>query len=107
DTVRIANNLMDKKLKGYVNTGGQNVARAYMAGNNEKKEYEGTLPFCNKCKLHHVGPCTIRCGKCNKIGRLTRNCKVTNSTTSTQRGQMVNQRDVTCFECGAQGLWKS
>ncbi|GKA79845.1 putative reverse transcriptase domain-containing protein, partial [Tanacetum coccineum] len=84
------------------NTGGQNVARAYMAGNNEKKEYEGTLPFCNKCKLHHVGPCTIRCGKCNKIGHLTRNCKVTNSTTSTQRGQMVNQRVITCFECGAQ-----
>ncbi|GJV47987.1 putative reverse transcriptase domain-containing protein [Tanacetum coccineum] len=106
DVVRIANNLMDQKLKGYANTGGQNVARAYMAGNNEKKEYEGTFPFCNKCKLHHVGPCTIRCGKCNKIGHLTQNCKVTNSTTSTQRGQMVNQRDVTCFECGAQGHYR-
>ncbi|GJW77015.1 putative reverse transcriptase domain-containing protein [Tanacetum coccineum] len=133
DAVQIANNLMDKKLKGYAvknaenkrrlnnnygnnrgqqppfkrqNTGGQNVARAYVAGNNEKKEYEGTLPFCNKCKLHHVGPCTIRCGKCNKIGHLTRNCKVTNSTTSTQRGQMVNQRVVTCFECGAQGHYR-
>ncbi|GJT05792.1 putative reverse transcriptase domain-containing protein [Tanacetum coccineum] len=119
DAVRIANNLMDQKLKGYAvrnaenkrrlnnnygnnhgqqpphkrqNTGGQNVARAYMAGNNNKREYEGTLPFCNKCKLHHVGPCTIRCGKCNKIGHLTRNCKVTNSTTSTQRGQMNQNR---------------
>ncbi|GJW63426.1 reverse transcriptase domain-containing protein [Tanacetum coccineum] len=75
DAVRIANNLMDQKLKGYAvrnaenkrrlnnnyrnnrgqqpphkrqNTGGQNVARAYMAGNNEKNGYEGTLPFCNK-----------------------------------------------------------
>ncbi|GJY31175.1 putative reverse transcriptase domain-containing protein, partial [Tanacetum coccineum] len=106
DAVRIANNLMDQKLKGYANTRGQNVTRAYMAGNNKKKEYEGTLPFCNKCKLHHVGPCTIRCGKCNKIGHLTWNYKVTNSTTSTQRGQMVNQRDVTCFECGAQGHYR-
>ncbi|GJR11362.1 hypothetical protein Tco_0794014 [Tanacetum coccineum] len=70
--VRIANNLMDQKLKGYAvrnaenkrrlnnnyrnnrgqqlpykrqNTRGQNVARAYMAGNNEKNGYEGTLPF--------------------------------------------------------------
>ncbi|GJY85689.1 putative reverse transcriptase domain-containing protein, partial [Tanacetum coccineum] len=133
DDVRIANNLMDQKLKGYAvrnaknkrrlnnnyennhgqqpphkqeNTGGQNVARAYMAGNNEKREYKGTLPFCNKCKLYHVGPCTIRCGKCNKIGHLTWNCKVTNSTTSTQRGQMVNQRGVTCFECGAKGHYR-
>ncbi|GKA99574.1 putative reverse transcriptase domain-containing protein, partial [Tanacetum coccineum] len=133
DAVRIANNLMDQKLKGYAlrntenkrrlennygnnhgqqpshkrqNTGGQNVARAYVVGNNEEREYKGTLPFCNKCKLHHVGPCTVRCGKCNKIGHLTRNCKVTNSTTSTQRGQMVNQRAVTCFECGAQGHYR-
>ncbi|GJT36849.1 reverse transcriptase domain-containing protein [Tanacetum coccineum] len=80
DAVRIANNLMDQKLKGYAvrnaenkrrlnnhygnncgqqpphkrqNTGGQNVARAYMAGNNEKNGYEGTLSFCNKWIAGH------------------------------------------------------
>ncbi|GJS25929.1 putative reverse transcriptase domain-containing protein [Tanacetum coccineum] len=63
DAIRVANNLMDQKLKGYArsaenkrrldnnprdnrgqqpvfkrqNVGGQNVARAYTAGNNEKK----------------------------------------------------------------------
>ncbi|GJX50297.1 reverse transcriptase domain-containing protein [Tanacetum coccineum] len=96
DHVRIANNLMDQKLKGYAvkntenkrrlevnqrdnrgqkpsfkrpNVGGQNVARAYTAGNNKKKPYNGLLPLCNKCKLHHEGPCTVRCRKCNKCGR--------------------------------------
>ncbi|GJR69214.1 reverse transcriptase domain-containing protein [Tanacetum coccineum] len=76
DVVRIASNLMDQKLKGYAvknaenkrklevnqrdnrgqqppfkrqNVRGQNVARAYMAGNNEKKGYAGPLPYCNKC----------------------------------------------------------
>ncbi|GJT23939.1 reverse transcriptase domain-containing protein [Tanacetum coccineum] len=134
DAVRIANNLMDQKLKGYAvknaknkrrlevnqrdnhgqqppfkrpNVGGQNVARAYTAGNNEKKPYNGLLPLCNKCKLHHEGPCTVRCGKCNKVGHLTRDCKVTISTISTQRGQVVNQRVVTCFECGRQGHYQS
>ncbi|GJS12210.1 putative reverse transcriptase domain-containing protein [Tanacetum coccineum] len=53
------------------------------------------------------GPCTVRCGKCNKVGHLTQDCKVTNSTTSTQRGQIVNQRVFTCFECGRQGHFKS
>ncbi|GJW91006.1 putative reverse transcriptase domain-containing protein [Tanacetum coccineum] len=79
DAIRIANNLMDQKLKGYArsaenkrrldknprdnhgqqpvfklqNIGGQNVARAYTAGNNEKKGYVGSLSYCNKCKLHH------------------------------------------------------
>ncbi|GKC38112.1 putative reverse transcriptase domain-containing protein [Tanacetum coccineum] len=131
--VQIANNLMDKKLQGYAvrnaqnkrrfdtnhrnnrgqqppykrqNTGGQNVARAYTAGNNEKKGYGGPLPYCNKCKLHHEGLCTVRCGKCNKVGHATRDCRVTISTTSTKRGQMVNQRVVTCFECGAQGHFR-
>ncbi|GKD78225.1 putative reverse transcriptase domain-containing protein [Tanacetum coccineum] len=54
------------------NVGGQNVARAYTTGNNEKKPYNGPLPFCNKCKLHHEGPYTVRYGKCNKVGHLTR-----------------------------------
>nr|GEU99759.1 retrovirus-related Pol polyprotein from transposon 17.6 [Tanacetum cinerariifolium] len=45
DVVRIANNLMDKKLKGYANTGGQNVPRSYTSGNNEKRDYEGALPY--------------------------------------------------------------
>nr|GEU84313.1 reverse transcriptase domain-containing protein [Tanacetum cinerariifolium] len=48
------------------NVGGQNVARAYMAGNNERKPYNGLLPLYNKCKHHHEGPCTVRCRKCNK-----------------------------------------
>nr|GFD19433.1 reverse transcriptase domain-containing protein [Tanacetum cinerariifolium] len=100
--------LMDQKLKGYAmkngknkirlevnqrdnrgqqppfkrpNDGGQIMARAYIAGNNERRPYNGSLPLCNKCKLHHEGPCTMRCGKCNKVGHLTWDCKVTNSTT--------------------------
>ncbi|GKE16946.1 putative reverse transcriptase domain-containing protein, partial [Tanacetum coccineum] len=81
--------------------------RAYTAGNNERKAYNGPFPLCNKCRLHHEGPCTVRCGKCNKVGHLTWDCKVTNSTTSTQRGQVMNQRVVTCFECGRQGHYRS
>ncbi|GKD44230.1 putative reverse transcriptase domain-containing protein, partial [Tanacetum coccineum] len=60
------------------NVGGQNVARAYTASNNEKKPYNGPLPLCNKCKLHHEGPCIVRCGKCNKVGHLTRDFEGSN-----------------------------
>ncbi|GJW77084.1 putative reverse transcriptase domain-containing protein [Tanacetum coccineum] len=88
DAVRIANNLMDQKLKGYAVKNAEN-----------KRRFE--------CKLHHEGPCTVRCGKCNKVGHLTRDYKVTISTTSTQRSQVVNQRVVTCFECGRQGHYRS
>ncbi|GJZ16714.1 reverse transcriptase domain-containing protein [Tanacetum coccineum] len=105
DVVRIANNLMDQKLKGYPvrnvknkrrlnnnyrnncgqqpphkrkNTGGQNVARAYMASNNEKNGYEGTLLFCNRSVV----------------------------TVTTQGTLGPNQGVVTCFEYGAQGHYR-
>ncbi|GJS10488.1 putative reverse transcriptase domain-containing protein [Tanacetum coccineum] len=51
------------------NVRGQNVARAYTAGNNEKKPYNGSLPLCNKCKLHHEGPCT-----CGRQGHFRSDC---------------------------------
>ncbi|GKD86098.1 putative reverse transcriptase domain-containing protein [Tanacetum coccineum] len=57
------------------NTRGQNVARAYTTGNNEKNGYGGTLPFCNKCKLHHEGQCTAKCHNCKRIGHLARDCR--------------------------------
>ncbi|GKB76225.1 putative reverse transcriptase domain-containing protein, partial [Tanacetum coccineum] len=107
DAVRIANNLMDQKLKGYVMKNDENNLRAYTAGHNEKKGYAGPLPYCSKCKLHHEGPYTVKCGKCNKVGHMTRDCKNAVTVPATQRAPLVNQRVPTCFECGRQGHYRS
>nr|GEW13274.1 hypothetical protein [Tanacetum cinerariifolium] len=90
DVVRIANNLMDQRLKGYAMKNaekkeGQNVARAYTAGSNEKKGYAGSLPYCSKCKLHYEGPCTMNCGKCNKVGHMAKDNKNAVVVPTTQR----------------------
>nr|GEW34551.1 putative reverse transcriptase domain-containing protein [Tanacetum cinerariifolium] len=57
---RLENNLRDNHGKQPVfkrqNVGGQNVTRAYTARNNEKKGYVGSLPYCNKFKMHHARP---------------------------------------------------
>ncbi|GKA42584.1 reverse transcriptase domain-containing protein, partial [Tanacetum coccineum] len=131
DAIRIANNLMDQKLKGYArsdenkrrlennprdnrgqqpifkrqNVEGQNVARAYTAGNNERKGYVGTLPYCNKCRMHHEGLCTARCGNCKRVGHMTMDCKVT-VTPNTQRAVVGNQPGVICNECGRPGHFR-
>ncbi|GKD49769.1 hypothetical protein Tco_1278745 [Tanacetum coccineum] len=72
DAIRIANNLMDKKLKGCAARDAENnrrfdnnprdnrvqqpplkrqkVGRDYMVGNNKNKGYAGILSLCYKCK---------------------------------------------------------
>nr|GEY49848.1 hypothetical protein [Tanacetum cinerariifolium] len=131
DAIRIANNLMDQKLKGYAksaknkrrlennpmdnsrqqpvfkrqNIGGQNVARAYTARNNEKKGYVGSLPYCNKCKLHHAGSCIVRCGNCKRVGHMTRDCMAA-VTLNTQRAPVGNQPGIICYKYGRTGHFK-
>ncbi|GKB20895.1 hypothetical protein Tco_0854818 [Tanacetum coccineum] len=90
DAIEFATKLMDQKA---------NMARAYSARPSEKKEYAGTLPLCNKCKLHHNGPCTIKCANFQKVGHLTRDCR--SLTTAS------NQKTLTCYECGNQGHYMS
>ncbi|GJV83005.1 putative reverse transcriptase domain-containing protein [Tanacetum coccineum] len=123
---------MDKKLQGYAarsaeskrrmesnlrdnrgqkppfkrqNISGQNVVRAYMTGNNERIGYTRPNPLCNKCKYHHVGPCTVKCNNCKKVGHLTRDCTAT-ITPNTQRALVRNQQCVVCYECGRPGHFR-
>ncbi|GJU90513.1 putative reverse transcriptase domain-containing protein [Tanacetum coccineum] len=102
DVVRISNNMMDQKLKGYDNTRVQNVVRAYMASNNEKNGYEGTLPFCNRCKLHHEGQCTAKCHNYKRVGHLARDCRSV-VTVSTQGTPGPNQGVITSRVLDARG----
>nr|GFB17848.1 hypothetical protein [Tanacetum cinerariifolium] len=87
------------------NVRGQNVARAYTAGNNEKKGYVGSLPYCNKYKMHHAGPCTVRCGNYKRVGHMTRDYKVT-LTPNTQRAPAGNQPGIVCYECERPGHFR-
>ncbi|GJY90620.1 putative reverse transcriptase domain-containing protein [Tanacetum coccineum] len=82
------------------------MVRAYTSS-NEKKGYAGPLPYCNKCKLHHEAPCTVKCGKCNKVGHMTKDCMNVVATTATQRALVVNQRVPTCFACKRQGHYRN
>nr|GEW34449.1 putative reverse transcriptase domain-containing protein [Tanacetum cinerariifolium] len=79
--------------------------RAYTTGNNERKGYVGSFPYCNKCKLHHEGLCTIRCGNCKKVGHQTRDYRVT-VTPNTQGAVVGNQQGIVCYECGRLGHFK-
>ncbi|GKA60094.1 putative reverse transcriptase domain-containing protein, partial [Tanacetum coccineum] len=74
------------------------VARAYTIEANGKKAYAGNLPHCNKCKLHHVGPCTMKCSKCKRVGHMTRDCRASVAAMK-QRANVANPKaTITCYE---------
>ncbi|GJX76178.1 reverse transcriptase domain-containing protein [Tanacetum coccineum] len=84
-----------------------NVARGYTTRANEKKAYAGNLPYYNKCKLHHVRSCTMKCGKCKRVGHMARDYKAPVAATN-QRAPMANYKAaVICYECGNQWHYKS
>nr|GEV57414.1 hypothetical protein [Tanacetum cinerariifolium] len=55
-----------------LNVGGQNVARAYTAGNNKRKPYNGPLPLCNKCQI--VNERVPTCFECGRQGHYKSDC---------------------------------
>nr|GEV65386.1 reverse transcriptase domain-containing protein [Tanacetum cinerariifolium] len=101
ETIELANDLMDQKLRAY-------AERVYNMGTGERKSYSGNLPKCTKCHFHHNGPCTQKCHKCNKVGHFARNYKSSGNANvaNAQRNNGANPKGNGCFECGAIGHFK-
>ncbi|GJU94006.1 putative reverse transcriptase domain-containing protein [Tanacetum coccineum] len=129
DAIEFATELMDQKIRTLAERQAENkrkfydtsrnnqnqqqpfkrhsVARAYTAGPGEKKPYGGSKPLCAKCNYHHDGQCAPKCANCKRTDHLTRDCRSPVAANNNQRAQGANQRILTCFECGAQGYFKS
>nr|GEW03894.1 hypothetical protein [Tanacetum cinerariifolium] len=131
ETIELANDLMDQKLRTYAerqtdnkrkaddssrNNHGQqqhpskrqNVAKVYNMRLGERKPYGGNLPKCTKCHFHHNVLCTQKYHKCNKVGHLAYDCRSSGNTNvaNAQRDNRIIPKGNGCFECGAPGHFK-
>ncbi|GJW08023.1 hypothetical protein Tco_1570446 [Tanacetum coccineum] len=70
----------------------QEAFKTYAATNG----YTGNLPLCKRCRLHHTGPCSVKCQVCNKIGHQTKYCKNKRPTTRND----LQTVSVICNACG-------
>nr|GFA81615.1 hypothetical protein [Tanacetum cinerariifolium] len=121
ETIKLANDLMDQKLRTYAERKSnikrkadgifrnnqqpfkrQNVTKAYNLGSAKKKTYEGNVPKCTKCQRNHSGPCTLKCHKCGKIRHYARDYRSTGNTNATNNrgGNGPNPRGNGCIGCG-------
>nr|GEY88895.1 putative reverse transcriptase domain-containing protein [Tanacetum cinerariifolium] len=119
ETIELANDLMDQKLRTYAERQNeskrkasdsprnnqqqphkkQDVARAYTASPGEKKVYTGDLPLCTKYNYHHTRQCAPKCGKCKRYGHTTMDCRV-NTNNNNNNNNNKNQKAGACYECG-------
>ncbi|GJW97824.1 reverse transcriptase domain-containing protein [Tanacetum coccineum] len=79
----------------------QENVRAYAAAPAGGKIYAGNLPKCNRCNLHHHGPCPQKCWRCQRFGHLEKDCRV-----RPQGAGNDSLQNVTCFGCGEKGHFK-
>ncbi|GJV83724.1 putative reverse transcriptase domain-containing protein [Tanacetum coccineum] len=77
------------------------TGRAYAAAPAGGKIYAGNLPKCNRCNLHHHGPCPQKCQRCQRIGHMEKDCRV-----RLQGAGNDFLQNVTCFGCGEKGHFK-
>ncbi|GJV13520.1 reverse transcriptase domain-containing protein [Tanacetum coccineum] len=96
EAINIARRLMDQNRR-------HKTFRSYAVTPTENNGYTGNLPLCKKCTLHHIGPCTVKCNTCNKVGHLTKNCK--NKGTATRSNLLPVT--VTCHACGEKGHYEN
>ncbi|GKD20317.1 reverse transcriptase domain-containing protein [Tanacetum coccineum] len=73
----------------------QETFRTYATANG----YTGNRPLCERCTLHHIGPCTVKCRTCNRVGHLTKNCR--NKRPATRNN--LQSVSLTCNVCGEKG----
>nr|GEV74880.1 reverse transcriptase domain-containing protein [Tanacetum cinerariifolium] len=73
--------------------------RAYAATPTENNRYTGNRPLCKKYALHHIGPYTVKCQTCNRVGHLPRNCRNKGPAT----GSNQHPVSVIFHACGEKG----
>ncbi|GJW10467.1 reverse transcriptase domain-containing protein [Tanacetum coccineum] len=88
EAINIAQSLMD-----------QETFRSYAVTPIENNGYTRNRPLCKKCTLHHIGPCTVKCNTCNKVGHLTKNYR----NKGLAIGSNLLPVTVTCHACGEKG----
>ncbi|GKE73561.1 reverse transcriptase domain-containing protein [Tanacetum coccineum] len=91
-------NHKDNSRQALQNNQKRGNARAMVTAPTDGNVSFGSLPLCEHCFTRHVGPCTIKCHKCGKIGHKERYCKEKNVAMGANTLPIL-----TCYDCGEQG----
>ncbi|GKB64298.1 putative reverse transcriptase domain-containing protein, partial [Tanacetum coccineum] len=88
----------DNSRHNQYNNRRQGGARSMTTAPAEQGGYARNKPFCNCCKKHHAGYCTLVCNNCGKPGHHARDYKCKAVATGANA-----QPILTCYGCGEKG----
>ncbi|GKE96776.1 putative reverse transcriptase domain-containing protein, partial [Tanacetum coccineum] len=103
DAIRIANNLMGHKLKGYAAKNAENKRR--FDNNSRDNRVCNNHPLRGKMLVGRMWQGHTRLGTMRREDMLVLYPTVTIAATA-QRALVANQKVMTCFRCGGQGHYK-
>ncbi|GJU58126.1 putative reverse transcriptase domain-containing protein [Tanacetum coccineum] len=100
ETIELANDLMDQKLRTYAERQSDNKRKADDSSRNNHGHQQ--QPFKRK------NIWGLKCHKCNKVGHFAHDCMSSGNINgaNTQKGNGSNPKGNGCFECGAPGHFK-
>nr|GEX94038.1 hypothetical protein [Tanacetum cinerariifolium] len=96
ETIELANDLMDQKLRTYVERQANNKRKADDSFRNNHGHQQQTPKRQNVAR---------KCHKCNKVWHFARDCRSSRNANvaNAQRNNGANPKGNGCFECGAPG----
>ncbi|GKD26264.1 putative reverse transcriptase domain-containing protein [Tanacetum coccineum] len=105
ETTELANDLMDQKLRTYVERQSDNKRKADDSSRNNHGHQQ--QPFKRQMSPRST-IWGLKCHKYNKVGHFARDCMSSGNTNvaNTQKGNGVNPKGNGCFEYGAPGHFK-
>ncbi|GKD93841.1 putative reverse transcriptase domain-containing protein [Tanacetum coccineum] len=109
DAIKFATEPMDQKICTFAD---RQAANKRKLDDNSRSNQNQQQPFKkqNVVRAYTLGPgekkCAPKCNNYKRAGHLARDCRSLATATNNQRAPVVNQRVVTCFECGVQGHYK-
>ncbi|GJV06304.1 putative reverse transcriptase domain-containing protein [Tanacetum coccineum] len=101
ETIELANDLMDQKLRTYAERQSDNKRKADDSSRNNHGHQQQPFKRQNVAKVYNMGT-----GEKNPYGGSFPKSSGNTNVTNTQKGNEANPKGNGCFECGAPGYFK-